>query len=572
MEKIKKLRNKFKLYQLDGYIIPKNDEYFSEYVPHHKDNLKYISNFTGSYGIALILKSENILLVDGRYTVQANNQSGSDFKILTLPLCKKDLPKINGKRIGYDPRIFNESTIKRFKKLLNINFFPITDNLINFSKKKIYSEKKKLNFYLLNKNISGISNLHKLQNIKRYLIKNNYDLIFVTSPENVAWLLNIRGEDSDFSPIPNSRLIMDKKMNIFLFCDLNKINKNLKKKLYFLKLIDIEDLDEFLLRIKNKQFSIDKISCSIFYINLIIKNNLILNKSDPIYYLKSIKNNIEIKNTIKAHEYDGAALTKFIFWVKKNYEKKKITEISAQNKLFEFKKKCKKFKNLSFPTISSTGSNGAIVHYNATNKTNKTLKKGNLYLVDSGGQYYFGTTDVTRTISLGSKNKRIKEIFTRVLQGHLNLTNYKVTEKTTGSELDQIARKNLKKINLDYSHGTGHGVGFFLNVHEGPQSISKFNKIKLKPGMILSNEPGYYKKGEFGLRIENLIFLKKKNNKKKFYNLTYVPIDKSLIIKKLMNKNEIAWLNEYHKIVYTKLKKYMNNEELVLLKQYCSNI
>tara|TARA_B100000941_G_scaffold142018_1_gene100661 strand:+ start:749 stop:2467 length:1719 start_codon:yes stop_codon:yes gene_type:complete len=572
MEKIKKLRNKFKLYQLDGYIIPKNDEYFSEYVPHHKDNLKYISNFTGSYGIALILKSENILLVDGRYTVQANNQSGSDFKILTLPLCKKDLPKINGKRIGYDPRIFNESTIKRFKKLLNINFFPITDNLINFSKKKIYSEKKKLNFYLLNKNISGISNLRKLQDIKRYLIKNNYDLIFVTSPENVAWLLNIRGEDSDFSPIPNSRLIMDKKMNIFLFCDLNKINKNLKKKLYFLKLIDIEDLDEFLLRIKNKQFSIDKISCSIFYINLIIKNNLILNKSDPIYYLKSIKNNIEIKNTIKAHEYDGAALTKFIFWVKKNYEKKKITEISAQNKLFEFKKKCKKFKNLSFPTISSTGSNGAIVHYNATNKTNKTLKKGNLYLVDSGGQYYFGTTDVTRTISLGSKNKRIKEIFTRVLQGHLNLTNYKVTEKTTGSELDQIARKNLKKINLDYSHGTGHGVGFFLNVHEGPQSISKFNKIKLKPGMILSNEPGYYKKGEFGLRIENLIFLKKKNNKKKFYNLTYVPIDKSLIIKKLMNKNEIAWLNEYHKIVYTKLKKYMNNEELVLLKQYCSNI
>ena len=361
-------------------------------------------------------------------------------------------------------------------------------------------------------------------------------------------------------------------MNIFLFCDLNKIDKNLKKKLHFLKIIDIDDLDEFLLRIKNKKFSIDKISCSIFYINQIIKNNLISNKNDPIYYFKSIKNNIEIKNTIKAHEYDGAALTKFIFWVQKNYEKKKITEISAQNKLFEFKKKCKKFKNLSFPTISSTGSNGAIVHYNATNKTNKKLKKGNIYLVDSGGQYYFGTTDVTRTISLGSKNKRIKEIFTRVLQGHLNLANYKVTEKTTGSELDQIARKNLKKIDLDYSHGTGHGVGFFLNVHEGPQSISKFNKIKLTPGMILSNEPGYYEKGKFGLRIENLIFLKKKNNKRKFYNLTYAPIDKSLIIKKLMNKREIAWLNEYHKIVYTKLKKYMNTEELVLLKKSCSNI
>ena len=187
-------------------------------------------------------------------------------------------------------------------------------------------------------------------------------------------------------------------------------------------------------------------------------------------------------------------------------KKKKLLRYQRKINFFEFKKKCKKFKNLSFPTISSTGSNGAIVHYNATNKTNKKLKKGNIYLVDSGGQYYFGTTDVTRTISLGSKNKRIKEIFTRVLQGHLNLTNYKVTEKTTGSELDQVARKNLKKIDLDYSHGTGHGVGFFLNVHEGPQSISKFNKIKLTPGMILSNEPGYYEKGKFGLRIEILYF------------------------------------------------------------------
>ena len=196
----------------------------------------------------------------------------------------------------------------------------------------------------------------------------------------------------------------------------------------------------------------------------------------------------------------------------------------------------------------------------------------NIYLVDSGGQYHFGTTDVTRTVSLETQNKKIKEIFTRVLKGHLNLSNFNIKRNTTGSVLDRVARKNLRLNKLDYAHGTGHGVGYFLNVHEGPQSISKSNKIKLKPGMILSNEPGYYEKGKFGLRIENLIYIKKIKNGMKFENLTYVPIDKSLIIKKLLNKKEIFWLNQYHLHVYKKLKKYMNKNELVFLKKSCSNI
>ena len=225
-------------------------------------------------------------------------------------------------------------------------------------------------------------------------------------------------------------------------------------------------------------------------------------------------------------------MTKYLFWIKNNFIKKRITQISGSKNYF-IKKKNKKFKFLSFPTISSTGPNGAIIHYKANKKTDRRLKKGDIYLVDSGGQYEFGTTDVTRTISLKNENKRIKNIFTRVLKGHIAVSNYKFKKKTSGSNIDISARKYLKKVNLDFAHGTGHGVGYFLNVHEGPHAISKNNKIILKEGMILSNEPGYYEKNNFGIRIENLVYVKKEKNIKKFKNLTMVPIDKDLIDKSL---------------------------------------
>ena len=573
MEKIEKLKNSFKKYNLDGYLIPKNDEFFSEYVPHHKDDLQYISNFSGSYGLALILKNKNYLFVDGRYTIQANIQSGKTFNIVTLPLVKnKKSLNIKNKKIGYDPRLFNEKSLKKISEKLGSKFISVEKNLIRSLKgEKKYNIKNKY-FYVLDTSITGQSNLKKINNLKKYVYKSNVDIMFVTSSENIAWLLNIRGNDSDYSPIPNCFLIIDKNMKIFLFCDLKKINIEFKRKLNFIRILGIDELENFLKKIKGKKFLLDNITCSIFYKDLIKKKNSILEKNDPIYLLKSQKNKIEIDNIKKIHEYDGAALTKFLIWIKNNFKRRKISELSAQKKLLKFRKKFNNFKSLSFPTISSTGSNGAVVHYNATNKTNKVLKSGNIYLVDSGGQYHFGTTDVTRTISLNSKSKKIKEVFTKVLQGHLNLSNYKLNKNTTGSILDIIARKELKKINLDYAHGTGHGVGYFLNVHEGPQSISKSNQTTFKPGMILSNEPGYYEKGKYGLRIENLIYVKKIKNGIKFNNLTYVPIDKSLIIKKLLNKKEILWLNQYHQLVYNKLKKYMNKKELILLKESCSNI
>jgi len=571
MEKINKLKNNLGKYNLDGYLIPKNDEFFNEYVSQYKDDLKYISNFSGSYGLALILKKNNFLFVDGRYSVQASIQSGKSFKIITLPIKQINL-HIKNKKIGFDPKLFNEQTIKQFSKTLGVVCEAVNDNFIELIKKKKNETKKSKQFYVLNKSIVGENSLRKFKKLKKNFYENNIDIMLITSSENVAWLLNIRGNDSDYSPIPNCFLIIDKQMKFFLFCDLKKINNKFKKKLYFINILEINELDNFIKKIKNKNFLVDSSTCSIYYKNIIQKNNIIKKDIDPIYLLKSQKNNIEISNIKKIHEYDGAALTKFLFWIQKNYKKKKITELTAQKKLLSFKKKFKQFKSLSFPTISSTGSNGAIVHYNASKKTDKVLKNGNIYLVDSGGQYHFGTTDVTRTISLNTKNQKIKEVFTRVLQGHLDLSNYKIKKNTTGSVLDKTARKELKKMSLDYAHGTGHGVGYFLNVHEGPQSISKVNKIRLKPGMVLSNEPGYYEKGKFGLRIENLIYVKKSKKEMIFDNLTYAPIDKNLIIKKLLNKTQVLCLNKYHQRVYKTLKKYMNSRELILLKKSCSNI
>ena len=246
--------------------------------------------------------------------------------------------------------------------------------------------------------------------------------------------------------------------------------------------------------------------------------------------------------------------------------------MSASQKLFKFRKKNKKFKFLSFPTISGTGPNGAIIHYKATKKTNRTLKKGDIYLVDSGGQYEFGTTDVTRTISLENSNKKVKNIFTRVLKGHIAVANYKLNKNTTGSIIDDKARKYLKQIGLNYPHGTGHGVGYFLNVHEGPQAITKNNNVTFKEGMVVSNEPGYYEKNKFGIRIENLIFVKKDKKRQYFENLTMAPIDKDLIDKTILNKREKTWINDYHKKVFNNLKSEMNKGEKLELKKACSAI
>ena len=316
---------------------------------------------------------------------------------------------------------------------------------------------------------------------------------------------------------------------------------------------------------KGENFSIDKNSCSIYNKNIILSKFNILNQIDPCYSLKSIKNKIEIKNTIDAHIADGAALTKFLYWIK-NKKNFNFSEIDAEKKLEQFRKKNNNFLYPSFNTIAGTGPNGAIIHYRANKNSNRKVNKKDIFLCDSGGQYKYGTTDVTRTICFSKPSTKIKNIFTRVLKGHIAVFNTNLNKVNTGKEIDKKARYFLKKINLDYGHGTGHGVGYFLNVHEGPQAISKYNSVKIKPGMILSNEPGYYEGKKFGIRIENLIYVKKIGNKTVFKNLTLAPIDTDLIDFKMLNTQEKKYLFNYHMDTYAKISKFLNfNEKKWLL-------
>ena len=573
MEKIIKLKKHLKKFNLDGYIIPKNNNFFGEYVLEAEDNLKYISNFTGSAGFAVILKNKNYMFVDGRYTIQAGIQCGKEFQICNIP---KEYPftifKMKNLTLGFDPKLHTENSIRRIFSNKFIKLKPVNKNLIDLIWKREKNFKVKP-FYLIKDQDAGLKVQKKLDKLVRIIKSNKADYLFTTASENVAWLLNIRGQDASYSPLPNSHVIVDKNGKVLLFCNSKKINKSFKVKINKnIKIYDFHLLPNFFLNLTKKKVLIDSSTCSIFYRSIIEKNNSIIEKQDPIHYLKSLKNKVEIKNSIKSHIYDGAALTKFIFWLKNNFKKKKISEISAQKKLLAFRKKNKSFYDLSFPTISGAGPNSAIIHYKADKKSNRLLKKGDVYLVDSGGQYLYGTTDVTRTLSLDVQDYKIKEIYTRVLKGHIAVASYKLNKNSYGDKIDQSARKFLKDINLDYPHGTGHGVGYFSNVHEGPQAISRGNKVRFKEGMITSNEPGYYKKDYFGIRIENLIYVKKTKDKLKFENLTLVPIDKKLIEENLLTSFEKNWLNKYHQRVFICLKKFMNNFELRQLKQACSNI
>jgi len=554
-KRVKILINKFKKYKIDGYVVPKNDEFFTEYS--ENDRLKNISNFSGSAGYSIILKDKNYLFVDSRYTIQAEKESGNNFQILDYhKIINCNLVK--NLSLGLDPKIFTSEQIKKFfNKCKKIQI--IDKNLIDEIYKKKSSSKKP--FFSLDQKIVGEYYKKKISKIKKILNKNKSDYLFITAPENVAWLLNIRGSDNPNSPIPNCHLLLDKKNNLFLISNKNKVSKLIKeKKLKSSQIIDPKDFKDLILNLNGRRVIIDVKTCSVFYENILKEKFELLKKEDPIYLLKSIKNKKEIKNMVNSHIIDGVALTKFIYWIK-NINKKKITEFYAQNKLEYFRKKNKEYLYPSFNTIAGTAGNGAIVHYRATKNNTKKINKKDIFLCDSGGQYKYGTTDVTRTICFSKPKKNIKDIFTRVLKGHIAVVSSELNKNTTGKILDVKARKFLKEINLDYGHGTGHGVGFFSNVHEGPQAISKFNKIKIREGMILSNEPGYYKKNKFGIRIENLIYVKKNKNKLNFENLTLAPIDNDLINFNLLTNNEKNYLLKYNINIYSKLYKHLNISE-----------
>ena len=538
---------------LDGYIMPKNDNYFTEYSK--TNNLKSVTNFSGSAGFAVFLKNKKYLFVDGRYTIQAQKESGNKFEICEIPyVWPKNVLKKKIK-IGFDPNLFTWETLNKYFGS-DYNLIPL-----NFTFK---SKKKSLNafpFYCLNSNVAGKSVIQKINQLIKIMFERKLDYIYVSAGENICWLLNIRGKDLPNSPLANCKMILTKKREIYFFSKKKKIKKiqfSLKKlKIFFL---EENKILTCLNNLRNGNFCIDNKTCSVFEESLINYKFKITGREDPIYNLKSLKNKTEIRNMINAHIEDGVALTKFLYWIK-HKKVDNLCERKIEKKLENFRKRNKNYLYPSFDTIAGSGPNGAIIHYRSDRYSNRKLKNDELLLVDSGGQYKWGTTDVTRTVCFSNVSIRIKEIFTRVLKGHIAVVLSNIKKEINGHNIDKIARKSLNSVGLDYRHGTGHGVGAFLNVHEGPQGISKNNYTQLKEGMILSNEPGFYKKNNFGIRIENLIFIKKVKSKLVFENLTMAPIDIDLINFKMLNKEEKKYLFKYHFDVYNNISPFLNNKE-----------
>ncbi len=385
---------------------------------------------------------------------------------------------------------------------------------------------------------------------------------FISNVENIAWISNIRSLNKEYTYLLNCYALI-KNSKIYIFTN-KKINKNISNQIIFKKNTDLKIVLK-----SSKKIIFDENNVSLYNKNYIKSLGIkYLKINDPIFNLKTIKNSTEINNLKIAHLFDGIAYIKFIFWLKNNI-RKNLNEITIQKKLETFKKKNKFYIGPSFETISAVEKNAAIIHYNAKNFIPKILRKKNMYLLDAGSQYFYGTTDMTRTFSFSKQKYLRKKIYTLVLKSHIAVAQSKIKKNTTGKQIDYIARKNLIKNKLNYNHGTGHGVGYFSNVHENPPSISQYSLNKFQEHQVLSNEPGFYKKNDFGIRLENLVFV---NKTRSFETLTLFPFDNSMILKKMLTKNEKKWINDYHDNVFEKLKKFLSKKEKEYLKYLCSII
>ena len=588
-ERINKLIDLMEKNNIDAYIIPSADYHQSEYVADYFKSREFISGFSGSAGTVCILKDGNHgLWTDGRYFLQAEKElKGSGIKLfkMGMPDVKKydewliqNLDK--NSTIGLDGKVFCAKKVKSLikkAKVKNINIDSSKD-LID----KVWEDRPIIpNKKVIHHNIkySGKSTHSKLTDIKLKMEKLSVDKYILTSLDDIAWTFNLRGNDIEYNPVFLAYAIIDKE-NAVLYIDENKLDADLKDRLkesdiilkdYFKIYEDVKEIKD-----SNILLSEDRVNYSIY--SSLDESNEIISKRDITTDLKAIKNQIEQDNMSNCFVRDGVAMVKFLKWLEENIDSEEITEITAQQKLSKFRSKQDFYKDDSFGSISGYQENGAIIHYSAKKETCATLKPKGLYLIDSGGQYLDGTTDITRTIALGNLTKEQIRDYTLVLKGHINLSSIEFVEGTYGSNLDVLARKPLWDYGFDYKHGTGHGVGYFLNVHEGPQRIAKKpSNILLKPGMVLSNEPGLYRKDEYGIRLENLVIIKKTKETEfgqfmTFKDLTLCPFDLKAINIDLLDKSDIKWINEYHKRVYDELSPYLQNDEKEWLKNKTKSI
>jgi Xaa-Pro aminopeptidase len=551
---------------LDGFVVPRADRQQNEYLPASEERLAWLTGFTGSAGVAVVLSKAAALFVDGRYTVQADMQI--DGKVFSIEHLVEHPPEQwleqnlkNGTRLGYDPWLHTAEQAEKLRKACTTagaDLVAVDSNPID----ALWNDRpappagpvtlRELKF-------AGESAVDKLKRVRTEIARQRIDVLLISDPHNVAWAFNIRGADVSHTPLALAFALVPRDGRPTLYVDGAKLNNNVRHALEeFADVRTQDDLVSDLGKLKDKTIRIDQASAADAFTRLLSgRGGKPQRGVDPIALLKATKNHAEILGSRAAHKRDGIAVARFLAWFDKEAPSGKLTEIDAVAALESFRRDTGALKDISFSTIAGAGPNGAIVHYRVTRASNRKIVKNQLFLIDSGAQYEDGTTDITRTVIVGQPSEEMRDRFTRVLKGHIAIATAVFPENTTGAQLDPLARTALWQAGLDFDHGTGHGVGSYLSVHEGPARISKLGTVALRRGMILSNEPGYYKTAAYGIRIENLVLViaapepigaEKPLNA--FETLTLAPIDRRLIDARMLTPKERVWLDSYHERVH----------------------
>ncbi|HEX4761400.1 MAG TPA: aminopeptidase P family protein [Sphingomicrobium sp.] len=592
-DRLKALREQLKADKLDGFVVPLTDEHMSEYVGSYAQRLAWLTGFEGSAGSAIVLPEEAAIFVDGRYTLQVRQQvSETEWSYQSVPetstteWLKEHAPE--GARIGYDPWLHTRDWVKKAKEALasrGAELVPVTRNPID----EIWTDRpeaSKAHLVVQPDQYAGKSAAAKRTEIADWLAKEQADSAVLSALDSIAWAFNIRGADVSRTPVALAYGLVNSDGTADLFVASEKIGPEVRQHLgNGVRVHERADFEPMLRAMKGKTVAVDpERSVAAIFDALESAGAKVLAKRDPTVLPKAIKNPVEIAGQKASQVRDGAAIAKFLRWIDETAPKGGLDELKAAAKLQELRQENPELRDLSFDTISAAGPNAAIPHYRVSDQSNLPIENNRIYLVDSGGQYVDGTTDITRTVIVGQPTDEMRDRFTRVLKGHIAVATACFPKGTRGSQLDSFARRPLWEAGLDYAHGTGHGVGSFLSVHEGPQRISPVGSSQsggdepLRAGMILSNEPGYYKSGDYGIRIENLVLVVEREVEGAekemlgFETLTFAPIDRRLIDAGMLEPEELVWLNCYHAHVLAKIGPQLQGADLEWLQQACAAI
>ncbi|MBA2126570.1 X-Pro aminopeptidase [Hyphomicrobium methylovorum] len=582
--RVKALRALMAKAKLDAVLIPRADKHQGEYVPASDERLQWISGFSGSAGLAVVTRKSAMLMIDGRYTVQAAAETDkSVFEVSLLPRAKLGewLSSALGKghTVGFDPWTHTGGEIARLKTALsskNIKLKPLPKNPIDTLWGKARPKPPANPVIAQPLEFTGKSAADKIASIQARLKSEGQAAVILTLPDSICWLFNIRGSDVAHNPVALAFAIVPASGKAELFIDAERVDAEARTSLAKVaKLLPPKTMKERLASLKSqgKRVRLDPETASAWF-ELKLGPAAIARGQDPCILPKAIKTEAEIDGARSAHERDGAAVVRFLAWLDDTAPKGELDEITAVKKLEDFRRDTNMLREISFATISGAGSNGAIVHYRVSEATNRTVTPGELFLIDSGGQYQDGTTDITRTVAVGEPNQNMKRHFTAVLKGHIAVATARFPKGTRGIDLDPFARRALWSIGEDFDHGTGHGIGSYLSVHEGPQSISRGGMTPLEPGMLISNEPGFYKVGAYGIRIENVVLVtpaEKIGDGERpmmaLETLTLAPIDRRLIDVEMLETIEREWLDAYHRRVFETLSGKLDAHDRAWLKQ-----